>query len=144
MANGNKNSIDKALEALTGALEIEPVGEEVQVGQEGASPNIEMLDDGGADINMDPNAPIDTSNVPHDANLAEYIEDNELSRFASDLLGEFESDKDSRKDWEDTYVKGLDMLGFKHEDRTQPFEGASGVVHPLLAESVTQYQALAY
>ena len=144
MANGNKNSIDKALEALTGALEIEPVGEEVQVGQEGAGPNIEMLDDGGADINMDPNAPIDTSNVPHDANLAEYIEDNELSRFASDLLGEFESDKDSRKDWEDTYVKGLDMLGFKYEDRTQPFEGASGVVHPLLAESVTQFQAQAY
>ena len=144
MANGNKNSIDKALEALTGALEIEPVGEEVQVGQEGAGPNIEMLDDGGADINMDPNAPIDTSNVPHDANLAEYIEDNELSRFASDLLGEFESDKDSRKVWEDTYVKGLDMLGFKYEDRTQPFEGASGVVHPLLAESVTQFQAQAY
>jgi len=144
MANGNKNSIDKALEALTGALEIEPVGEEVQVGQEGAGPNIEMLDDGGADINMDPNAPIDTSNVPHDANLAEYIEDNELSRFSSDLLGEFESDKDSRKDWEDTYVKGLDMLGFKYENRTQPFEGASGVVHPLLAESVTQFQAQAY
>ena len=144
MANENKNSIDKALEALTGALEIEPVGEEVQVGQEEAGPNIEMLDDGGADINMDPNAPIDTSNVPHDANLAEYIEDNELSRFASDLLGEFESDKDSRKDWEDTYIKGLDMLGFKYEDRTQPFEGASGVVHPLLAESVTQFQAQAY
>ena len=145
MANGNKNNIDKALEALTGALEIEPVGEEVQVGSEGGpDPNIELLDDGGADVNMDPNAPADTSNIPHDANLADFIQDEELSRFSADLLGEFESDKDSRKDWEDTYIKGLDMLGFKYEDRTQPFEGASGVVHPLLAESVTQFQAQAY
>jgi len=144
MANGNKNNIDKALEALTGALEIEPVGEEVQIGSEAPDPNIELLDDGGADINMDPNAPVDTSNIPHDANLADFIQDEELSRFSADLLGEFESDKDSRKDWEDTYIKGLDMLGFKYEDRTQPFEGASGVVHPLLAESVTQFQAQAY
>ena len=142
----NKNNIDKALEALTGALEIEPTGEEVQLEpdkmQEEA--NVEITEDGGADINLDPNAPLDTSNIPHDANLAEYIEENELSRFASDLLAEFESDRDSRKDWEDTYIKGLDMLGFKYEDRTQPFEGASGVVHPLLAESVTQFQAQAY
>jgi hypothetical protein len=63
MANGNKNNIDKALEALTGALEIEPVGEEVQVGSQAPDPNIELLDDGGADINMDPNAPIDTANI---------------------------------------------------------------------------------
>ena len=60
------------------------------------------------------------------------------------MVNAFEADKDSRKDWEDTYVKGLDMLGFKYEDRTQPFEGASRVVHPLLAESVTQFQAQAY
>jgi len=140
MANGNKNNIDKALEALTGALEIEPVGEEVQVGPEGEpDPNIELMEDGGANINMDPNAPVDTSNIPHDANLADFIQEEELGRFSADLLGEFESDKDSRKDWEDTYIKGLDMLGFKYEDRTQPFEGASGVVHPLLAESVTQF-----
>ena len=59
-------------------------------------------------------------------------------------MAAYESDKMSRKDWEDTYVKGLDMLGFKYEDRTQPFEGAAGVVHPLLAESVTQFQAQAY
>ena len=144
MANGNNNNIDKALEALTGALEIEPVGEEVQVGSEGPDPNIELLEDGGANINMDPNAPVDTSNIPHDANLADYIQDEELSRFSANLLGEFESDKESRKDWEDTYIKGLDMLGFKYENRTQPFEGASGVVHPLLAESVTQFQAQAY
>jgi hypothetical protein len=143
----DKNQIDKALEALTGALEIEPTGEEVQLEPEknvAFESDVELMDDGSAEINMDPNAPIDTSNIPHDANLAEYIEENELSRFSSDLLAEFESDRDSRKDWEDTYVKGLDMLGFKYEDRTRPFEGASGVVHPLLAESVTQFQAQAY
>ena len=146
MADDNKNNIDKALEALTGALELEPTGEEVILDQKNVAfePDVELLDDGGAEINTDPDAPIDTSQVPHDANLAEYIDENELSRFASDLLAEFESDRDSRKDWEDTYIKGLDMLGFKYEDRTQPFEGASGVVHPLLAESVTQFQAQAY
>ena len=146
MADDNKNNIDKALEALTGALELEPTGEEVILDQKNVAfePDVELLDDGGAEINTDPDAPIDTSQVPHDANLAEYIDENELSRFASDLLAEFEADKDSRKDWEDTYIKGLDMLGFKYEDRTQPFEGASGVVHPLLAESVTQFQAQAY
>ncbi len=147
MADNNKNNIDKALEALTGALEIEPTGEEIEVNLEKSvdfESDVELLEDGSAEINLDPNAPIDTSQIPHDANLAEYIEDNELGRFASDLLAEFESDRDSRKDWEDTYIKGLDMLGFKYEDRTQPFEGASGVVHPLLAESVTQFQAQAY
>jgi len=149
MAKGNKNNIDKALEALTGALEIEPTGEEVQLEPEKSvkfDPEVELMEneDGSADVNFDPNAPIDTANIPHDANLADYIEDNDLGRLSSDLLAGFESDKDSRKDWEESYVKGLDMLGFKYEDRTQPFEGASGVVHPLLAESVTQFQAQAY
>ena len=149
MAKGNKNNIDKALEALTGALEIEPTGEEVQLEPDKSvkfDPEVELMEneDGSADVNFDPNAPIDTANIPHDANLADYIEDNDLGRLSSDLLAGFESDKDSRKDWEESYVKGLDMLGFKYEDRTQPFEGASGVVHPLLAESVTQFQAQAY
>jgi len=149
MAKGNKNNIDKALEALTGALEIEPTGEEVQLEPEKSvkfDPEVELMEneDGSADVNFDPNAPIDTANIPHDANLADYIEDNDLGRLSSDLLAGFESDKDSRKDWEESYVKGLDMLGFKYEDRTQPFEGSSGVVHPLLAESVTQFQAQAY
>jgi len=149
MAKGNKNNIDKALEALTGALEIEPTGEEVQLEPDKSvkfDPDVELMEneDGSADVNFDPNAPIDTANIPHDANLADYIEDNDLGRLSSDLLAGFESDKDSRKDWEESYVKGLDMLGFKYEDRTQPFEGSSGVVHPLLAESVTQFQAQAY
>jgi len=149
MARETKNNIDKAMEALTGALEIEPTGEEVQLEPDKTvkfDPDVELMEneDGSADVNFDPNAPIDTANIPHDANLADYIEDNDLGRLSSDLLAGFESDKDSRKDWEESYVKGLDMLGFKYEDRTQPFEGSSGVVHPLLAESVTQFQAQAY
>ena len=59
-------------------------------------------------------------------------------------LGEFEDDKSSRKDWEEGFSKGLDLLGFKYDERSQPFQGASGVTHPLLAESVTQFQAHAY
>ncbi|MGB0317197.1 MAG: portal protein, partial [Flavobacteriaceae bacterium] len=68
----------------------------------------------------------------------------ELQRISNKLLGEFEDDKDSRKDWEEGFSKGLDLLGFKYDERSQPFQGASGVTHPLLAESVTQFQAHAY
>ena len=149
MAKKNQiNNIDKALESLQGALDIEPVGQEVQLPEQTVEfePDIELTDlpDGGAEVNFDPNAPIDKSKIPFDGNLAEYIEEGELGKLANDFLGAFEVDKESRKDWHDTYIKGLDMLGFKYEDRTQPFEGASGVVHPLLAESVTQFQAQAY
>ena len=109
MAKGNKNNIDKALEALTGALEIEPTGEEVQLEPDKTvkfDPEVELMEneDGSADVNFDPNAPIDTANIPHDANLADYIEDNDLGRLSNDLLAGFESDKDSRKDWEESYV----------------------------------------
>ena len=149
MAKKNQNNnIDKALEALQGALDIEPVGQEVQLPEQVVEfePDIELTEtpDGGAEVNFDPNAPIDQSQIPFDGNLVEYIDEIDSRKFANDLVGAFEADKESRKDWEDTYVKGLDMLGFKYEDRTQPFEGASGVVHPLLAESVTQFQAQAY
>ena len=142
------NNIEKAMEALQGALDIEPVGQEVQLPEQTVEfeGDVELLEtpDGGAEVNFEPNAPIDKSKVPFDANLADYLDDIQLGKLASDFLGAFEADKDSRKDWHDTYIKGLDMLGFKYEDRTQPFEGASGVVHPLLAESVTQFQAQAY
>ena len=149
MAKNPTDNIDKAIEALQMGLDIAD-GEETIIDVPEKTVEFESdveiteLADGGAEINSDPNAPIDQSKIPFDANLAEYVEEGQLGRFSNDLLAAFEADKDSRKDWEDTYVKGLDMLGFKYEDRTQPFEGASGVVHPLLAESVTQFQAQAY
>ena len=148
MAKNQNNNIDKAMQALQGALELEPEGVEISPPEKVVDfePEVELTDlpDGGAEVNFDPNAPIDQSQIPFDANLADYIEEGDLNKLALDLIGNFESDKDTRKDWEDTYSKGLDMLGFKYENRTQPFEGSSGVVHPLLSESVTQFQAQAY
>ena len=140
-------AIEKAIDALTDSLEIGE-GADISVPDENVvsegGVEITNLPDGGAEINTDPNAPIDQSQIPFNGNLANFIEDNDLQTLSNKLVAAYESDKMSRKDWEDTYVKGLDMLGFKYEDRTQPFEGAAGVVHPLLAESVTQFQAQAY
>ena len=80
----------------------------------------------------------------HMANLAEIIDENVLGEISSELRGLYEEDKESREDWKEAYTKGLDLLGIRYQERTQPFEGASGVTHPLIAESVTQFQAQAY
>ena len=77
-------------------------------------------------------------------NLAEDMDDRALTALSSDLITEFKKDKESRGDWEKGYTSGLDLLGFKYNDEGQPFKGASGVTHPLLSESVTQFQAQAY
>ena len=78
------------------------------------------------------------------SNIAETLDDTILSRLASELITDFKKDKESRGDWEKAYTSGLDLLGFKYNDESQPFQGASSVTHPLLAESVTQFQAQAY
>ena len=81
----------------------------------------------------------------HDENLVDYIDAGDLSTLAGDVLSSIKADKDSRSDWEKTYVDGLKYLGMRFDDtRSQPFEGASGVIHPILAEAVTQFQAQAY
>ena len=80
----------------------------------------------------------------HMANLAEVIDEAVLGEISSELRGLYEEDAESREEWEEGYTKGLDLLGIKYQERTQPFEGASGVTHPLIAESVTQFQAQAY
>ena len=77
-------------------------------------------------------------------NLAETLDDNELNTIAAELVGSFEDDLDSRSDWFQTYTEGLDLLGINSDSRSQPFVGASGVHHPILAEAVTQFQAQAY
>ena len=108
----------------------------------------EILDDGqgGAIVQalteiMDQQA---APTVPHNANLSEMLDEGYLGEISSDLRASYEEDMESRSDWEETYTKGLDQLGVKYEERSQPFEGASGVTHPLIAESVTQFQAQAY
>tara|TARA_R110002020_G_scaffold472974_1_gene701624 strand:- start:1996 stop:4434 length:2439 start_codon:yes stop_codon:yes gene_type:complete len=107
--------------------------------------SIEILpeDDGGVVVDFDPQ---DQRGVNEDffANLAEEIPDRELSRISSDLLAEFDANKASRQEWEDAYTNGLELLGFTYDERTQPFRGASGVTHPLLAEAATQFQAQAF
>jgi len=82
--------------------------------------------------------------IPFDANLAEVLDDGTLGELSSELRASYNEDLDSRDEWEETYVKGLDLLGLKTEERTTPFEGASGITHPMISESVTQFQAQAY
>jgi len=82
--------------------------------------------------------------IPHNANLADFLDDGYLGEISSDLRASYEDDMESRSEWEETYTQGLDQLGVKYDERTQPFQGASGVTHPLIAESVTQFQAQAY
>ena len=80
----------------------------------------------------------------HDANLAEVIDEDTLKSMASELLGDFEADRESRSEWARAYVKGLDLLGMKVEDRQQPWAGASGVFHPLLTEAFRLRQWVRY
>src|SRR5210317_562980 len=117
------------------------VGQEVELEPGTDQPiDIEMTEDGGAIVNPEIMPP-DTG---FDGNLAEFIDENDLQVIASELRQSFEDDKSSRQQWEETYTKGLDLLGLNYSERSQPFQGASGATHPLLAESVTQFQAQAY
>jgi hypothetical protein len=103
--------------------------------------SFEQLEDGNIAFG---NLPAPVQNTDFSANLADLMDDSDLNTLRNDLMDNVESDKDSRADWEKTYRDGLEYLGMKYEERSQPFEGASGVMHPLLAESVTQFQAQAY
>jgi hypothetical protein len=130
---------------------IQPTENDIVIDQYASSPidiniegqpqdNVEMLQDGSAIIGPQ------TLNMQatFDSNLAEFVDEDELEKMSSDLIADYETDKETRKDWEQGYTQGLDLLGFKYEERSQPFQGASGVTHPMLAESVTQFQAQAY
>jgi hypothetical protein len=106
--------------------------------------NVTMDEDGGAEVNFDPNAPGRMQTNEHFSNLAEVMDDQYLAELGTNLFDKYTEYKESRGDWEDTYREGLNLLGFKYERRTEPFRGASGVNHPVLAEAVTQFQAQAY
>jgi hypothetical protein len=121
-----------------------------EIGEDEGPVNVEILDleqegvteteDGGVIIDLDGGA-TEEADSEHGANLAEGMDDNTLSNIASDLVDMFLSDKRSRKDWEKTYVKGLDLLGLQVEDRTEPWPNACGVFHPLLTEAIVRFQA---
>jgi hypothetical protein len=107
-------------------------------------PGVFEFDDGSAVVGEYDDGLDEPIDVPFDGNLAEVIDEGILGVISSDIVNSIEDDLSSREEWEDTYKKGLQYLGMKTEERSEPFEGSSGVVHPLLAESVTQFQAQAY
>jgi hypothetical protein len=100
-------------------------------------------DDGGMIIDFEGSLTEELVGPEHDANLADFIDEAILQSMASELVGDFESDRESRQDWARAYVKGLDLLGMKIEERSQPWQGASGVFHPVLTEAVVRFQAQA-
>ena len=112
---------------------------DIDIAEETVS-DVTMMDDGSAvvgeqEINQE---------VEFGSNLAEVIDDQDLGVISNDIMEGYQEDKASRKDWEETYTKGLGLLGFKYTERSTPFMGASNVSHPVLAEAVTQFQAQAY
>ena len=116
-----------------------------QLAQQSQDPiEITRTEDGGAEINFDPQAVVGQGGQNHEENLADFLDDDILKEVGSQIIESYSDYKSSRSEWEDTYVKGLDLLGFKYENRSEPFQGASGATHPVLAEAVTQFQALAY
>ena len=144
--------IDKSLPNVKQTVNI-PSPEEVEVAeqekviqQQEAGDPVEMQEneDGSVDVSFDPNAVNPGQDTGHFANLAELLPDNVLDPLGNKLYTNYEDYKTSRKDWERSYTSGLDLLGFKYDDRSEPFKGASGATHPVLAEAVTQFQALAY
>jgi len=148
-----EDNIDKALPNeprkefnLPGEEELqETLVEEISEKQESPE-DVEVTEneDGSVDINLDPSAASPEGGDEHYANLADFLPDDVLGRLASDLSSKYMDYTSSRKEWEKTYTQGLDLLGFKYDNRTEPFQGASGATHPVLAEAVTQFQALAY
>lgn len=100
-------------------------------------------EEGGVIIDFEGGVTDELLGPDHDDNLAEYIDEDVLESMASELIGEFMSDRETRKDWATAYVNGLDLLGMKIEERDQPWQGASGVFHPMLAEAVVRFQAQA-
>jgi hypothetical protein len=143
--------MDKALPNVETELKT-PSDEEVAISEQEtiesqAGPediDIVQEEDGSATINFDPSAVNQPGGEGHGDNLAELLPDDVLGKLGSELAENYSTYKAARSDWEDSYTKGLDLLGFKYENPTQPFQGASGATHPVLAEAVTQFQAQAY
>ena len=130
-----------AIERTTPATPIEgelEAGIEVDIT---AANGAEMTEDGGMIIDFDPDA-IDPSG-DFFANLADEMSEDALKKLGTELIGQYQGDRDSRNEWEETYIKGLDQLGLKIEDRTLPWPGACGVFHPMLTEAVVRFQSQA-
>ena len=123
-------------------IDIEEVGTQVNVNlsPDQVEDSVEIIEDGSAIVG-EVDVPVASG---FNSNLAEILEEGYLGSLANELVEKVENDKSSREDWEQSYTKGLDLLGFKYEERTRPFRGAASVHHPVLAQAVTQFQAMAY
>jgi hypothetical protein len=126
------------LEEETVEIEVTPVEEEVTFDPS----NTVLLDDGSAVVNYEEEENESEDNFS--ANLAENMEDSQLGELTNELLAAYKDDLESRAEWLESYTDGLDLLGTNTDERSEPFRGASGVYHPLLAESATQFQSQAY
>ena len=138
--------VEKTIQQFKDNLEIEEVGQSIELPKpDNMNNGIEVIpeEDGGVTLDFDPSQPEGIQN-DFNANISEFLDDSLLTKISTDLQDNYEDDKSSRADWEDSYKNGLDLLGFKYEERAKPFAGASGVTHPLLSEAVTQFQAQAY
>jgi hypothetical protein len=143
--------IDKALPNVKQSIEIDSPEKSLEqnielqetIPDQGET-EITELEDGGVEINFEPGAFNQAQSQNHYDNLAELLPEEILMPLGSELTSNYMEYKSSRQDWERAYTQGLDLLGFKYEQKTEPFQGASGATHPVLAEAVTQFQALAY
>jgi hypothetical protein len=143
--------IDKGLPNVRQSVKIPSPDEQVEIQTEvqesmPSPENTEITEneDGSVEVDFDPGAVSPESGDDHYANLADLLPDSILEPIGSELYANFTDYKESRREWERSYTKGLDLLGFQFEQRTRPFQGASGATHPVLAEAVTQFQAQAY
>ena len=141
--------IDKSLPNVKTSIEVNPQ-EEIEIQEEQAiesqDPSVEVTpnEDGSVQVDFEPGK-VNIEGTPnHFDNLAELLPEDITDPIGSELVENYMDYKASRKDWENTYKNGLDLLGFKYDNRTEPFQGASGATHPVLAEAVTQFQAGAY
>ena len=143
--------IDKGLPNVRREINIPSVEEQTEViaDLQQTAPSHEKTevvenDDGSVDINFEPGAVAPETGDNHYMNLADLLPDSILDPLGSELYANYTDYKESRREWERSYTQGLDLLGFQFEQRTRPFQGASGATHPVLAEAVTQFQAQAY
>jgi hypothetical protein len=141
--------IDKSLPNVKTSITVDPE-EEIEIAEqkeiEASEEPVEVnpQEDGSVEINFDPSKVNIEGQQGHFDNLAELLPDDILDPIGSELVENYMDYKASRKDWEQSYTTGLELLGFKYENRSEPFQGASGATHPVLAEAVTQFQAGAY
>ena len=140
--------IDKSLPNVRHEIKVPGAKEmtDVDITEQQPQQPVEVTPDeeGGATVNFDPRAVNQAQSTTHFDNLADILPETVIDPVGMQLKQNYMDYKMSRKDWESSYIKGLDLLGFKYDNRNEPFQGASGATHPVLAEAVTQFQALAY